>query len=544
MSKLKKIFDKYTLLLLTIGTFSVNSDFYFICMPLIVNLVLKIKYMRRNKFINLGKSGLLLNSYSADNLNYSRYYLLQRRIDKLTYKYFIPFLFVTAITSCFIEKNNNLINLTYIIELFKLLNIVFLTVIGLIQFPLLEYYRSQLLKISKKFRKEYKPDYILFSAGSSATAYQLKQWETILERINEKYNVVVIAYSKSLLDYCRSLKVPSIFIGDTGKLHSYMLGFDREDGTNPIKAVFYINNGVFNASSLVLRKFKHIHLNHGDSDKAANALHTSKDYDYIFIAGNAALERYKKAGWDLSKIHQVGRPQLKELTEMSKKDSGEEKKIIFYAPTYEGHRNSDCYSSLYRMGFKIVSDIIESNEFILYFKAHPYTGEYAQNFRIEMKKIKRLISINSQSGHRYFDKDEKLYPHLSKASLLIGDVSSVSVDFLSTGKPLVATNPFNVDPENESISKAVPFWKGAIMLNYNNNNFNVIDTIRHAFENPNPFASDIAKHYFGENVFHLSNIEDNFISVLENLDVDDHETSYDIKNYIPRENIIFAHGKS
>ena len=62
--------------------------------------------------------------------------------------------------------------------------------------------------------------------------------------------------------------------------------------TPTVHAVFYVNSVASNINMVSYRHLTHVYLGHGDSDKEISAHPVHAMYDKIFVAGQAAIERY------------------------------------------------------------------------------------------------------------------------------------------------------------------------------------------------------------------------------------------------------------
>ena len=106
----------------------------------------------------------------------------------------------------------------------------------------------------------------------------------------------------------------------------------------------------------------HVHINHGESDKLSMVSNQAKAYDKVFVAGDAAIERHRRAliDFDESALVKVGRPQLDidRLAELEPSSA----RTIMYAPTWEGENESNNYTSVDLFGPQIVEAALRSPE--------------------------------------------------------------------------------------------------------------------------------------------------------------------------------------
>jgi hypothetical protein len=345
---------------------------------------------------------------------------------------------------------------------------------------------------TRKFLDGKGTDLLVFLSGVPGTEYQLDQWIGVLDRLSPEIGVTIFLREHHLVHHGLSLPVPAVHMARAGDLFDFV-------GSGRFRTIIYLNNSIFNHQPLVFRNLRHVHINHGDSDKAANALNTSRDYDYVFVAGQASVERYLAAGWDEGKIIKVGRPQVERLVEARSRVPDKGKQIVLYAPTFEGNKDLDCYSSLTRMGHRLARDIIESGEYRLFVKLHPYTGRFQQEYKKEAIRLEKYVREHADEGHHWASgaTREELFDLFEKSSLVISDVSSVAIDYLALDRPILATNPDGIDIEDGM--SLFPFWKGAHVLGLDDD---PIAAIEEALE-LDPRAEqrrELAIYYLGEEV--------------------------------------------
>ena len=78
----------------------------------------------------------------------------------------------------------------------------------------------------------------------------------------------------------------------------------------------YVNQTYQNFSALRYPDMLHVYLSHGESEKTAYmASNQAKAYDFAFVAGEAAVERYRDGTSSTSTsdahLRTIGRPQLR-----------------------------------------------------------------------------------------------------------------------------------------------------------------------------------------------------------------------------------------
>jgi len=208
-----------------------------------------------------------------------------------------------------------------------------------------------------------------------------------------------------------------------------------------LRVAFYLAYGERNGQLQRDPRLKHIMLLHGDSDKATSANNLARGVDEIWVAGPAAMDRYPAAGIELSgdKFAVIGRPQVAEL---AVGPTGNDPKILLYAPTFEGYYDQTSYTSLDRMGVRLVRRLLAKHpEVRVWFRPHPASGVHRTSMLTALTEINTVLR-NAGNGHLVTaDADLSLTECLARADLLVSDISSVATDFLYTERPIVTCNP-------------------------------------------------------------------------------------------------------
>jgi len=318
--------------------------------------------------------------------------------------------------------------------------------------PSVSYFKNE---ISVANISLYTYEVALYFSGTIGNIYQIQQWIEILKVLNEQKEVIFIVRNKRVYNW---LSEKSSFVvvycktvDDLNKIYTQ----------NNFKCILYVNNGYKNFQSLMLGNALHVHINHGESDKTSTISNQSKAYDYVLIVSEAAYIKYnlnliKK---DMRNYIQVGRPQLEHIEEIApfvieNDTSIMRKKVILYAPTWEGTHESMNFTSLNDYGMSLVKNIIDNPEFYLIYKPHPHTGSRDTESERINKKIIEILNTH-KNGEVVLEGDiNSLYKHIN---LAIFDNSAVAVDYLQVDKPMIMTDMFyrlQGDQEKPQISKA------------------------------------------------------------------------------------------
>jgi hypothetical protein len=214
-----------------------------------------------------------------------------------------------------------------------------------------------------------------------------------------------------------------------------------------LKAAFYLAYGERNGQLQRDPRLKHVMLLHGDSDKATSANNLARGVDEVWVAGPAAIDRYTAAGIELGRdrFAVIGRPQVAELAVGPTTQSP---KILLYAPTFEGYYDQTSYSSLDRMGVRLVRRILAKHPDVrVWFRPHPASGVHRPSMLTALTEINTILR-HAGDGHRVTaDDDLSLTECLDRADVLVSDISSVATDFLYTERPIITCNPSAVPAE-------------------------------------------------------------------------------------------------
>ena len=82
----------------------------------------------------------------------------------------------------------------------------------------------------------------------------------------------------------QELDLPAVVIAHYGRLDELL---SRSD----VKLALYVNHNPQNFAALRFTSLAHVYLTHGDSDKGVSVSNQSKAYDFIFVPGQAAVDR-------------------------------------------------------------------------------------------------------------------------------------------------------------------------------------------------------------------------------------------------------------
>ena len=285
---------------------------------------------------------------------------------------------------------------------------------------------------NKHIKKVTKEKIALYFYGGMAEVYQLEQWIEPLNALHNRENIHIIVRSKAVFKYLYPKLDMHITYIDT--INDLLTFYEDSD----FKVILYVNNGAKNFQSLIFHRAIHIHLNHGESEKSSMYSNQCKCYDYTFVVGDAAIDRYKRHMINIKAATyvKIGRPQYDHVSQIEKIT---DKPIILYAPTDESTHISMRYTSIEKFGLKIVDTILKDNNYYLVYRPHPSTGKNSK----KVKEInEQIIKKIEASEHASIEIDINALDLLSIVDLAIFDNSSLIIDFLNFDKPMFVTDMF------------------------------------------------------------------------------------------------------
>ncbi|WP_181869296.1 CDP-glycerol glycerophosphotransferase family protein [Brachybacterium alimentarium] len=275
----------------------------------------------------------------------------------------------------------------------------------------------------------YDPKFVLYYGVPAGSSYQVGMWIDFLERIEEKF-IVVLRRSSAFREISRLTDAPVVVRTNIWQLDDVI--------TPRMTAAFYVNNSAPNVHLVRYPHMTHVQLLHGDSDKASSFNPVTALYDRVFVAGQAAIDRYEDNGVNIpkEKFTIVGRPQVETVEQQGPENIPVQ--TVLYAPTWEGHYADTNYGSL-PVGPEIIRELL-ARERTIVFRPHPFSyrnSEARQRIREihQMLREDRDLSGRDHLFGRRAEKSLDAFGCFNAADAMISDVSSVVPDFLYSGKP-------------------------------------------------------------------------------------------------------------
>lgn len=281
------------------------------------------------------------------------------------------------------------------------------------------------------------------SAPDLITPDHLNMWRSELDTLGHPWTVL-FKEQKHLIWARANTTTPGVFVPQAEMFRSSL--------PSQARLVFYANNGQQNRRMIAAYpEKKHIQLLHGDSDKPPSYSPLIKNYDFVFIAGEMAIDRYLRNGVDIptERFRIVGRPQVKAIKK-AVVASPAQTTCVVYMPTWRGFHEDTQFSSLDRASSVLDAILSGETPVQVVFKPHPmsYKDPDWKKFKKEINAILSKRLSNGSSG-TFSSDDTRPFDLYNQADVMVTDISSVLIDFLYSEKPIIVIAPANFDQDQE-----------------------------------------------------------------------------------------------
>ena len=284
----------------------------------------------------------------------------------------------------------------------------------------------------------HRPEVVLYSNGGVDDLHWVTTWLDPLDALGARGRPgLVMVRDPAVLDVLPPSVTPVVCLTDARDV----LPFTLPD----VRVAFFVSNGGENVRLLRNPRLRSAFIGHGDSDKAASASPLAKMYDEVWVAGEAARDRYALAqvGVRPEQIRIVGRPQVRHVRAGAPLAAGAPCSVL-YAPTWEGLFQDIAESSLLHSGVTLVRDLLSLDGVRVIYRPHPKTGARDPRFRRAHEDVLALLADAGPLHTVAESTTTDLHSAFNMADVLITDVSSVISDFLASGKPYLVVNGTNL----------------------------------------------------------------------------------------------------
>lgn len=338
----------------------------------------------------------------------------------------------------------------------------------------------------------YAPVFAVHWDAPRGTEYQLAMWLPYLERLGERFFVIV--RDQGTFERVAELTDAPVLLRKTMADLDAMI-------VPSLRAVFYVNNAMCNSEFVRYSQLTHIQLNHGDSDKAPSYNQVFRMFDKNFVAGQAAIDRFASHGVRVpaEAFSIVGRPQVEGIDVGPRAAEPAAGKTVLYAPTWAGYNEDSNYSSL-AIGAEVVRALLDRNCTVIY-RPHPYIAMNQAHAR-QSEQIRALLQRDAATSRRAHvwgaaaEESMGIVDCFNASDALIADVSSVVPDFLYSEKPF-AMAMMSV-PAADGFVAAFPIAEAAYLIDQS---LADLDTSLDALLGPDPLRQTrrrLKTHYLGD----------------------------------------------
>ena len=298
---------------------------------------------------------------------------------------------------------------------------------------------------------EYAPEYVLYFSATADSVYQVRQWLPHLIALPRRF--VVITREHALVERVAALApgVPVISSPRLTTLDQLLVP--------SIRAAVYVNNGMRNTHMLRHTHLRHVQMLHGESDKAPSVNKFARAYDQLYMAGQAAVDRYELYGVriDPAVVRIVGRPQADAVS----REVPAGRPTVLYAPTWEGWNSTTTETSVGLSGVRLVERLLARGDVRVIVRPHPTTGMADRRLLEPVRRMRELIT-RAGGDHVWSaaDGELSLVDCFNACTVMIADISSVMADFLRSEKALVVTDVDDLGDEqfHESYPTSRAAW--------------------------------------------------------------------------------------
>ncbi|MFV2103440.1 CDP-glycerol glycerophosphotransferase family protein [Micromonospora sp. LOL_024] len=283
--------------------------------------------------------------------------------------------------------------------------------------------------------RRHQPEFVLHFSAPPGSEYQVTMWLPYLERIGRPF-VVMLREPEFLNTVAAATNAPVVYCPTLRTMDEALVP--------SLRVAFYVNHGAKNSHCIRFTHLTHVQLHHGDSDKAPSANPVSAIFDRIFVAGEAAVDRYARAGVDIpaEKFVVVGRPQVEAIEVRPRPADGPANPTVLYTPTWTGHHADADYCSL-PVAETLLRRLLDRGATVI-LRAHPYTAQNPASAR-QLGRLHDLLTTDRAStGRQHLFAAAagrlSLAESVNRADALVSDVSGVVSDWLYSGKPYAVTD--------------------------------------------------------------------------------------------------------
>lgn len=296
------------------------------------------------------------------------------------------------------------------------------------------------------------PKFLVYFSAPPGSGYQLRMWLPYLEQIGDPF-LVAMPDPHHLPEVARLTQAPVIAYESFEAMDALLVP--------SLRVAFYVNNGMHNVHCVRYRQLTHVQLYHGDSDKAVTASPVNALYDRIFVAGQAAIDRFARHGVRIptEKFRVVGRPQVASVRPAAGPIHEVSEPVVLYAPTWVGGHADSRHCSL-PIGEAIVGALLAHGATVI-LRPHPYIRRDRRSAATLRRLTQLLTTERQRTGRPHRVSGGSLVEDINASDAMICDVSAVASDYLASGKPFALTD---MAAAGDAVTESFPLARAAYVL--------------------------------------------------------------------------------
>lgn len=336
------------------------------------------------------------------------------------------------------------------------------------------------------------PRFLLYFSAPPGSEYQVRMWLPHLRQLGEPFLVVLPE---------RDNAAPLAATGVPVVVYETFQAFDAVMVPS-LRAAFYVNNGMKNAHCVRYTHLRHVQLYHGDSDKAVTASPLNQLFDQIFVAGQAAIDRFAAYGVEIPphRFRIVGRPQVAGLALADRPIREVTAPVVLYAPTWVGAHTDSNYCSL-PIAERIVAALLARGATVI-MRPHPYS-ERDRASAAALRRVETMLATDQAATGRDHlwgpaaCERLSLFACMDRSDAMVCDVSSVASEYLYTGKPFAITD---MTGAGERFVETFPVARAAYVLPGDSGAAQLNDLLTELLERDRLAArrAELRTYYLGE----------------------------------------------
>ncbi|MFG3259270.1 hypothetical protein [Streptomyces sp. NPDC048172] len=231
--------------------------------------------------------------------------------------------------------------------------------------------------------EEYRPTLALYFSGGTSSAYQANMWLSTLAALDGR--PLIVLRERFMVRKLGATDIPVLCLPKV----AHLMHLEH----SALRVLLHPANSGKTSQALRIPTLKHAFINHGESDKLSSCNPYAKAYDQVWVAGEAARERYRAAdiGVEDKDVVEVGRPQLAPIRP-AEPPRGKDMLTVLYAPTWEGWTTDPGNTSVILAGENIVRALLADPKMRLLYKPHPMTGSVDPRAREADMRIRQLVT--------------------------------------------------------------------------------------------------------------------------------------------------------